>query len=514
MHLRPLSHCTLAALVAVSLVMAGCAETKKPAADTKKAGDKAKTADKTTGKTTDNASDAGKVSDAKDAADKSVTDKKPADMPTADKAAPADKTASNDQTPAKPEEKTPPPKEVPKAAAADAKADTATAAASGKVMLGSPELTAGIPGEGKLTVEQIKAWLDNPKNHEVLQIELPLGLDAGIGQVKGLDKNPLTRAKIELGRQLYFDGRASKDNSISCASCHDPEQGFATHTQFGVGVGGQTGDRNSPVSYNRILSDKQFWDGRAESLEEQAKGPIANPIEMSNTHENCVSCVNALEGYRLQFEKIFGGPATIDTIAQAIASFERAIVTGPTPFDYNEKLKTYTEDVVNDLKADDPEGYAAYEKLKKAAEASPMSDSAKRGREIFFTDKGSCTACHVGPNLSDELYHNLGVGIDPDKPDTFDVGRSKLSKEDKDTGAFKTPTIRNVALTAPYMHDGSQKTLEEVVEWYAKGGHPNKFLDPKIKKLDLTDQDKKDLVEFMKACTGSFPVVQKGRLPE
>ena len=141
-----------------------------------------------------------------------------------------------------------------------------------------------------------------------------------------------------------------------------------------------------------------------------------------------------------------------------------------------------------------------------------MCDSAKRGRDLFFSEKVNCTACHVGANLTDEKYHNLGVGMDKEKPD---IGREDTTKEPKDRGAFKTPTIRNVALSAPYMHDGSQKTLEEVVEWYAKGGHPNPNLDEKIKKLELSDQDKKDLVEFMtQGCTSDFPKVERGRLPE
>jgi cytochrome c peroxidase len=140
-----------------------------------------------------------------------------------------------------------------------------------------------------------------------------------------------------------------------------------------------------------------------------------------------------------------------------------------------------------------------------------MSEDAKRGRELFFGQKAGCTACHVGPNLADEKYHNLGVGMDKPEPD---LGRYVVSKEDKDRGAFKTPTIRNVAQTAPYMHDGSQKTLQEVVEWYDKGGHPNAHLSDKIKKLKLTPQEKKDLVEFMKACTGEFPKIEPGRLPE
>ncbi len=388
--------------------------------------------------------------------------------------------------------------------------------ASNKVLLGSPELTAGIPGIGELTDEQIKAWLDNPANHEVLEIELPLGLSTGIDQVKGLDKNPLTRAKIELGRQLYFDPRLSLASEvasgISCAACHKPEHGYAADTQFGVGIRTLTGNRNSPTAYNRILSDVQFWDGRAATLEEQAKGPIANPIEMGNTHEACIACLAAIPGYQMQFDKIFPNEGlTIDTVAKAIASFERAIVTGASPFDYNEQLRAYADVDAEELKTEDPETYELYQKAVADAEAHPMSDSAKRGRDLFFGQKANCTACHVGPNLTDEKYHNLGVGMDAEKPD---LGRYEVTKVEADKGAFKTPTIRNVEMTAPYMHDGSQKTLEEVVEWYDKGGHPNPTLDKDIRKLDLTAEEKADLVAFMKACTGPLPEVEQERLPQ
>ena len=386
-----------------------------------------------------------------------------------------------------------------------------------EVTLGDPSLTSGIPGEGPLTLEQIDAWLATPGVHETLDVSLPLGLSLGERQMVGLDENPLTRAKIELGRQLYFDGRLSSDGTISCASCHHPDTGYAAPTQFGIGVGSQTGNRNSPVSYNRILSGPQFWDGRAASLEEQAVGPIANPIEMANTHEAAVATIGEIPGYVAQFEAVFGDDSVnIDNVGKAIAAFERAVVTGPSPYDYRAALQPFldqfpSEEDLADLKEDDPELYARYEELKADADAHPMSDSAIRGQQLFFSQEVNCTACHVGANFSDEKYHNLGVGMDRED---VDIGRAAITGDDKDTGAFKTPTVRNVEFTAPYMHDGSQKTLEEVVEWYAKGGHPNPHLSEKIKKLELTDQDKADLVAFMKACSGPFPDVEQERLPE
>ena len=230
---------------------------------------------------------------------------------------------------------------------------------------------------------------------------------------------------------------------------------------------------------------------------------------MGNTHEACVKTLAEIEGYKLQFNKIFG-ELTIDAVAQAIASFERVLVTGPAPADYYEQFRPFADIDPEDLE-EDPDQLAAYKKAKAEMEAHPMSESAKRGRELFYGSKGSCTACHVGPNLSDELYHNLGVGMEAAEPD---LGRYSVTMDEKDRGAFKTPTVRNVTLTAPYMHDGSLKTLDEVVEWYDKGGHPNPQLDPKIKKLNLTDQEQADLVAFMKACESEFPVVRQARLPK
>jgi cytochrome c peroxidase len=365
------------------------------------------------------------------------------------------------ETPA-PEEKAVAAGDAPPAPAPTSETSTPDKPKSGRVMLGSDELFAGIPGEGPLSEADLEKWLADPKNHEPLDFELPLGMAAGALQLQGVDKNPLTRAKIELGRQLYFDPRLSADMTISCASCHDPDEGFARHTQFGEGIKGQKGGRNSPVSYNRILSGPQFWDGRAESLEAQAVGPIANPIEMGNTHDACVECLKGIPGYKQQFDKIFG-KLDIDSVGQALASFERAIVTGPAPFDYYEQFRPFEKLQPEDLE-DNPELKARYEAALAGTKEHPMSDAAKRGRELHFTDKANCSACHVGANLTDEKYHNIGVGMDAQKPD---IGREEVTKDPKDKGAFKTPTIRNVALSAPYMHDGSQKTLEEVVAWYA-----------------------------------------------
>ena len=384
-----------------------------------------------------------------------------------------------------------------------------------EIPLGGDTLTRGIPGSGPLTQIEIQEWLDDPANHEVIEVKLPLGLAGGALQIVGLDKNPLTRAKIELGRQLYFDTRLSVDNTVSCASCHHPDNGFARLTQFGVGVDGQKGGRNSPVSYNRILSGPQFWDGRAESLEEQAIGPIANPIEMGNTHKAAVATLKKIPGYVAQFDAVFGADqVNIDNVGKAIAAFERVLVTGPSAYDYSEAFQRYSrldEDDLADLEEDDPTLFAEYRNLQKLTKLHPMSESASRGQKLFFSKEVNCSACHVGANLADEKYHNLGIGMEQPKPD---LGRYAVTKVEKDKGAFKTPTIRNVVYTAPYMHDGSLNTLDEVVEHYNKGGTKNQWLSDTMKPLKLSDQEKKDLVNFMKACTGSFPRVERERLPE
>ncbi len=381
------------------------------------------------------------------------------------------------------------------------------------IVLGDDSLFAGIPGSGPLTDKDISAWLARPEIHVPLEYELPKGLEAGAANVFVPENNPITLAKIELGRQLYFDPRLSIDTTISCGSCHNPSEGFGAATRFGVGVGGAEGGRNSPVAYNRILSREQFWDGRAASLEDQAIGPIANPIEMGHTHEACVSCLAGIPGYKTQFEVIFEDGLNILNVGKALATFERAIVTGPAPYDYYTPLKNFEKVYADDLEdiEEDEELAEEYAELKEAAAKHPMSESAIRGMELSF-GKANCTVCHAGANFSDEQYHNLGVGMDAEVPD---LGRYEITKEEKARGAFKTPTLRNVASSPPYMHDGSQKTLEEVMDWYNKGGHPNPWLSDKMKPLNLTPQEVADVVAFMReGLQGSFPMIEQGRLPK
>jgi cytochrome c peroxidase len=346
---------------------------------------------------------------------------------------------------------------------------------------------------------------------------LPKGLDAGQANVFVPENNPITLAKIELGRQLYFDTRLSSDSSVSCASCHDPAQGYGANTRFGVGIQGKEGGRNSPVSYNRLLSREQFWDGRASTLEDQAVGPIANAIEMGNTHEACVECLSGIPGYKKQFDVIFEDGVTILNVGKALATFERVLVTGPTPYDYENDLRNFKKVFAAELedleaiKEEDPEFYEQYEALQAATAKHPMSEAAQRGMTLF-AGKANCAVCHAGANFTDEQYHNLGVGMAVKNPD---LGRYEITKDDAHRGAFKTPTLRNVALSPPFMHDGSQQTLEEVIEWYNIGGHKNQWLSDKMKPLNLTADEKSDLLAFLKeGLNGDFPKVEIGRLPK
>lgn len=307
---------------------------------------------------------------------------------------------------------------------------------------------------------------------------LPLGLKP----LPIPDDNPITPEKVELGKQLYFDKRLSCDETVSCASCHDPKKGWSNGEAVATGVRGQKGGRSAPTIINAAYHNLQFWDGRANQLEGQAVGPIENPIEMDHKLEDCVKKLNDIPGYRQQFQKVFGTSVTKDGIAKAIAAFERTILSGDAPFDRF-----------------------------KAGDKTALSEAAQRGMKVFF-NKAHCSACHTGHNFSDAAFHNIGVGMDAEKPD---LGRYEISKLEGDKGAFKTPTLREIARTAPYMHDGRFQTLEEVVDYYDKGGHPNPQLDEEMHELKLSQQDKADLVTFLKEGLASenYPAVDPPKLP-
>ena len=289
-------------------------------------------------------------------------------------------------------------------------------------------------------------------------------------------------SKISLGKQLYFDGRLSKNNAISCAFCHNPVAGFADPNQTSVGVGGKRGGRQAPTVYNTAFNPFQFWDGRAGSLEEQAIGPIHNPIEMAETHENVVKKLSQIKGYQDQFQAVFGSGVSIQGIGEAIAAYERTVISTNSPFD---------KFILGDDKA--------------------MNDSARRGMAVF-KGKGRCIACHNGANFTDNKFHNTGVPqVGPMKED---LGRYYVTQYEQDKGAFKTPTLRSVIESAPYMHDGAFKTLEEVVDFYDKGGNANPQLSSLIKPLNLTSGEKMDLIAFLKALTGEPIPFEFPALPE
>ncbi len=290
------------------------------------------------------------------------------------------------------------------------------------------------------------------------------------------------KAKIELGKQLYFDGRLSKNNSVSCAFCHTPGSGFADPRQTSIGVDGKVGGRQAPTVYNTAFNHLQFWDGRARSLEEQSIGPIQNPIEMGETHENVVKKLGKIKGYREQFRTVFGTEVNLQGIAEAIAAYERTILSTNSSFD---------KYVLGD----------------KAA----MDEAAVRGMALF-KGKARCILCHNGPNFTDNRFHNLGVPqVGPMKED---LGRYYVTRLEKDKGAFKTPTLRSITETAPYMHDGAFKTLEEVIDFLDKGGGPNPNLSPLVKPLGLTAEEKADLLAFLKALTGEPIKFEMPKLPK
>jgi cytochrome c peroxidase len=312
----------------------------------------------------------------------------------------------------------------------------------------------------------------------VLEIKPPLGLPPPPIP----EDNPVTVEKVELGRRLFYDKRLSFNDTVSCASCHSPLLAFADGRPHSVGASGKTGIRNAPSVINAAYNRLQFWDGRAASLEAQVGVPMEDPIEMNQPHAVTVSKISTDPLYKQQFASAFGpGPITIGKIEKALASFERTLLSADSPFD----------------------------RYQFGGDKTALSPAAIRGLDIFTdTKRGNCATCHtIGKDyalFTDGKFHNTGLGVSGEGELT-DLGRYAVTKVEADKGAFKTPGLRNVAESAPYMHDGSLKTLKDVVDFYAGGGNSNPYLDKDIKALNLTERDRSDLVEFLKSLSGPLP---------
>lgn len=299
--------------------------------------------------------------------------------------------------------------------------------------------------------------------------------------------NPQTPAKIELGKQLYFDPRISVTGAVSCNSCHNVMSNGTDNRPVSVGAHGKLGDRNAPTVFNAAFRSVQFWDGRAPSLEEQAKGPQTNPVEMGMPDGKTIAKrIEAIPGYRQQFAKVFGGshPVTFEHIVQAIASFERTLITPGSPYDrYMEGDKT------------------------------ALGPEAQRGLKLM--DSVGCTSCHGGPmfngpsqTMGTGFYMKFPLNTDNAYVKKYDLvedpGRFEATKKDTDKHMFVVQSLRNVEVTAPYFHNGSVKSLDEAVRVMAKT------------QLDktLTDGQVQDIVAFLDSLTGEFPHIAMPRLPE
>jgi len=311
--------------------------------------------------------------------------------------------------------------------------------------------------------------------------------------------NPQTPAKIALGQALFVEQRLSADNLQHCEGCHNYALGFTDQKKTSVGIDGQTGRRNAPTILNAMFNASLFWDGRAPTLEDQAKSPILNPIEMGmKSPDEVVAKIEAMPKYREAFERVFGREVTFDDIARALASYERTQFSFDSPFDHY-----------------------------MAGESGAIDDSAKRGWKIF-NGSGRCISCHTwtreSPLFTDGRFHNVGVSAgaalarnatamrsahdDSTQLDKLatdsgmsDLGRYLVTRKPADIGAFRTPDLRNLLVTQPYFHDGSAATLWDVVAHFNRGGAQNPYLDPAIVPLDLSKADEDDLVAFLATLT-------------
>lgn len=303
----------------------------------------------------------------------------------------------------------------------------------------------------------------------------------GLPELKTPENNPLTPEKVELGKELFFDKRLSKDGSASCETCHVPEKGWTDGEALSTKVGGGKNTRHSPTLYNVGYNEHWYWDGRSETLEKQIEA--AWKSQLGADPASVAAIVGKIPGYKVQFKTIFKADATAENVVQALASFVRTIRSGGSPWDKREK---------GDKAAVD-----------KAAEA---------GFEVF-RNKAGCAACHAPPEYTDHGFHDTGVGFDKPEPD---VGRGKIAKDDKLNGAFKTPTLRSVGTHPPFFHDGSKASLEDAVDFMLSGGikEKNPNLDPKLKAVKLSKKEREDLMAFLKALEAPKQDVARPKLPE
>ncbi|WP_207397789.1 cytochrome-c peroxidase [Bremerella alba] len=309
--------------------------------------------------------------------------------------------------------------------------------------------------------------------------DVPLGIDWIIVP----EDNPMSAEKVELGKQLFFDPRLSGNRSVSCASCHDPHKGWADDRKFSPGAHQELTTRNVPSVVNVGLHRTFFWDGRAASLEEQALAPMANPAEMDMALDELENRLDSIDGYRSQFQAIFADGVTAQNVAKCLATFQRTLVAGETTYDRF-----------------------------RGGHANALEGEIGRGSSIFF-GKANCGNCHIAKIYTDHKFHNIGTGLNGT---TQDRGLARHSGKSQDVGRFRTPLLRDLALTAPYFHDGSKATLEEVVDFYSEGGGKNPNLDPHIVPLKLTPAEKKALVTFLREGLRSkvYPQIEKPKLPE
>jgi cytochrome c peroxidase len=292
--------------------------------------------------------------------------------------------------------------------------------------------------------------------------------------------NPMTPEKVALGKQLFFDERLSVDGSRSCYSCHVCEHGLSDGLSKAIGAGNKPLPRNSPTLWNIGYHKEFYWDGRSGSLEKQAMAAWTGG-NMGAKPEEIVVKLNALQDYKAQFQKVFQSHATPDNVVKAIAAFERTIISGNTAWD-----------------------------RWKAGDNTAISMSAYRGWNIFQAIK--CNNCHDGVLFTDQQYHNIGIGMDQKEPDP---GRGKVSNRPEDTGAFKTPTLRDIARSGPYFHDGSAKTLEEAVDIMLGGGKPNQYLDTKnLQRHKILPEQREDLLNFLRSLTVDDCKLRKPPLPQ